>query len=252
MRRAGLSVPFKAARRSPVQWQSRKPGARPRNNNRTDKSLRVVGSVPRKVFGLKFAVQRRMLTQHRLVPSRNPKQTLLPGQELDAFAPWATGQWIVPGQLLMGIDHGRLSSSRRLRRVLTRGQPPGVLPVYLRFAPHPYSFSTAMNRWITTEVVHGYLRSLLSQPSKPLLRRHHARLLGQHLIPSKRSEHRPPSPHTRRAAPTVSRISISAPYRTVDRTASLAVNPQTTKPSTPHTAGQGPRRSRLTQTRDDR
>lgn len=205
MRRAGLSVPFKAARRSPVQWQSRKPRACPRNNNRTDKSLRVVGSVPRKVFGLKFAVQRRMLTQHRLVPSRNPKQTLLPGQELDALAPWATGQWIVPGQLFMGIVHGRLSSSRRLRRVLNTRTTPGVLPVYLRFAPHPCSSSTAMDRWITTDVIHGYLRSLLPQPSKPLLRRHHARLLGQHLTPSTRPEYRPPSPHTHRAAPTASR-----------------------------------------------
>lgn len=67
----------------------------------------------RKVFGLKFAVQRRMLTQHRLVPSRNPKQTLVffaladttesDIQSFDAFLGWALGtmgcEGIVSGQV---------------------------------------------------------------------------------------------------------------------------------------------------------
>lgn len=53
--------------------------ARARKRNRVQingSRVLVVVRFVRKVFGLKFAVQRRLLTQHRLVPSRNPKQTL--------------------------------------------------------------------------------------------------------------------------------------------------------------------------------
>lgn len=104
----------------------------------------------RKVFGLKFAVQRRMLTQHRLVPSRNPKQTLVffaladttesDVQSFDAFLGWA------PGTMgCEGIVSGQVGPLRRLRRIFdTRWK---TTATYLFYTPAFIPRRTRLRQW---------------------------------------------------------------------------------------------------------
>lgn len=104
----------------------------------------------RKVFGLKFAVQRRMLTQHRLVPSRNPKQTLVffaladttesDIQSFDAFLGWALGTMGCEG-----IVSGQVGPLRRLRRISTRGgrQPP-IYSIHLHSFPGEHGYDSGI------------------------------------------------------------------------------------------------------------